>query len=212
MLFSIMPPEFTFLVSGIILGLSSGLIPGPLLTLVISETLKHGIREGIKISIVPLLSDLPIVLVTILILTRLSDIRPALGIISILGTIFLFYLAIESLSFRGSDIDAEAKPQSFKKGIITNLLNPSPYIFWLSIGAPTVVKAMDIGLLSASLFIFPFYFSLVGSKIMVAFVTSRSRHFLKSRNFIYTIRALGLALLMFAALFLKHALGYFGLL
>jgi threonine/homoserine/homoserine lactone efflux protein len=203
-------PEFTFLISGVVFGLSSGLIPGPLLTLVITETLKHGIREGIKISIVPLLSDLPIVLVTILILTRLSDIRPALGIISILGTIFLFYLAIESLSFRGSEIDAEAKPQSVKKGVITNLLNPNPYIFWLSIGAPTVVKAMDIGLLSASLFIFFFYFSLVGSKIIVAFVTGRSRHFLKSGNFIYTIRALGLVLLIFAALFLKNALGYFG--
>ncbi len=205
-----MAAEFTFLISGIIFGLSSGLIPGPLLTLVISETLKHGIREGIKISIVPLLSDLPIVLVTILILTRLSDIRPALGIISILGTIFLFYLAIENLSFKGSDIDTEVKPQSVKKGLITNLLNPSPYIFWFSIGAPTVVKAMDIGLLSASLFILSFYFSLVGSKIMVAFVTGKSRNFLKSRNFIYTIRVLGLVLLIFAALFLKNALGYLG--
>jgi len=205
-----MPHETPFLILGIIFGISSGLIPGPLLTLVISETLKHGIREGIKISIVPLLSDLPIVLVTILILTRLSDIRPALGIISILGSIFLVYLAIESLSFKGSDIDTETKPQSLKKGLITNLLNPNPYIFWLSIGAPTVVKAMDIGLLSASLFILSFYFSLVGSKIMVAFVTGRSRHFLKSRNFIYTIRALGLVLLIFAALFLKNGLGYFG--
>jgi len=205
-----MASELSFLISGIIFGLSSGLIPGPLLTLVISETLKHGIREGIKISIVPLLSDLPIVLVTILILTRLSDIRPALGIISILGAIFLVYLAVESLSFKGSDIDTETKPQSLKKGLITNLLNPNPYIFWLSIGAPTTVKAMDIGLLSASLFILSFYFSLVGSKIMVAFVTGRSRHFLKSRNFIYTIRVLGLVLLIFAALFLKNGLGYFG--
>ena len=204
-----MASELSFLISGIIFGLSSGLIPGPLLTLVISETLKHGIREGIKISIVPLLSDLPIVLVTILILTRLSDIRPALGIISILGAIFLVYLAVESLSFKGSDIDTETKPQSLKKGLITNLLNPNPYIFWLSIGAPTTVKAMDIGLLSASLFILSFYFSLVGSKIMVAFVTGRSRHFLKSRNFIYTIRVLGLVLLIFAALFLKNGLGYF---
>ena len=69
---------------------------------------------------------------------------------------------------------------------------------------------MDIGLLSASLFILSFYFSLVGSEIMVAFVTGRSRYFLKSRNFIYTIRALGLVLLIFAALFFKNALGYFG--
>ena len=205
-----MPSELTFLISGIIFGLSSGLIPGPLLTLVISETLKHGIREGIKISIAPLLSDLPIVLVTILILTRLSDIQPALGTISMLGGIFLVYLAIESLSFRGSDIDTEAKPQSVKKGLITNLLNPNPYLFWFSIGAPTVVKAMDFGLISVSIFILSFYVTLIGSKVMVALVTGRSRHFLKSKNFIYTIRVLGCVLLIFAALFIRNALNYFG--
>ena len=73
-----MTSEITFLLSGVVFGLSSGVTPGPLLTLVISETLKHGKKEGIKVAIAPLLTDLPIVLVTIFILSRLKETLPVL--------------------------------------------------------------------------------------------------------------------------------------
>ncbi|MFZ0611777.1 MAG: LysE family translocator, partial [Desulfobacterales bacterium] len=70
----------TYLVTGIILGLSGGLTPGPLLTLVITETLKHGFREGAKVSLAPLLTDLPIVAAAVVLLHCLADIRPLLGV------------------------------------------------------------------------------------------------------------------------------------
>jgi threonine/homoserine/homoserine lactone efflux protein len=206
-----MAGKISFILTGIIFGLSGGLTPGPLLTLVISETLKHGIKEGVKISIAPLLSDLPIVLVTITVLSYLSDIQPALGVISMLGGGFLAYLAFEELSFRGADMDSvNMPPQSVKKGVITNFLNPSPYLFWFSIGAPTVVKAIDFGLTSVSLFIFSFYITLVGSKVIVAFVTGRSRHFLKSKYYLYSIRLLGMVMLLFALLFIRNGIKYLG--
>ena len=85
--------EFTFLISGIIFGLTLGMSPGPLLTLVISETLKHDKKEGIKIAVAPILTDLPIVLITLLILSKLTNFDPILGSISILGAIFIGYLA-----------------------------------------------------------------------------------------------------------------------
>ena len=206
-----MTSGLSFLIPGIIFGLSSGLTPGPLLTLVISETLKHGIKEGVKISIAPLLSDLPIVLVTITVLSYLSDIRPALGVISLLGGGFLVYLAFEGLSFKGADMDSVSMaPQSVKKGVITNFLNPSPYLFWFSIGAPTVVKAYDSDLMTASLFIVSFYVTLVGSKVIVALVTGRSRHFLKSKYYLYGIRLLGMVMLLFALLFIRNGFKYLG--
>jgi threonine/homoserine/homoserine lactone efflux protein len=71
--------EFTFLLSGIIFGLTLGVAPGPLLTLVISETLKHNRKEGIKVAIAPIITDLPIVLVTLLILSKMSNFDPILG-------------------------------------------------------------------------------------------------------------------------------------
>jgi threonine/homoserine/homoserine lactone efflux protein len=39
----------TALVSGVLLGLCCGLAPGPLLALVLAQTLRHGAREGCKI-------------------------------------------------------------------------------------------------------------------------------------------------------------------
>ncbi|UCE83420.1 MAG: LysE family translocator [Deltaproteobacteria bacterium] len=206
-----MAPGITFLFSGVVFGLSGGLTPGPLLTLVISETLKHDVKEGIKVAIAPLLTDLPIVLITIVVLSRLENILPLLGVVSLLGSAFLTYLAYESISFKGVDIDLEQeRPQSMRKGVIVNFLNPSPYMFWFTIGAPLVLKALNIGVFSAFLFVFGFYVFLVGSKVVVAVVVGKSRFFLKSRNYIYTVRFLGIILLVFAGLFLKDSLELFG--
>lgn len=207
-----MPSELTFIVSGFLLGLS-GLIPGPLFTLVVSETLKHGIKEGIKVSVSPLITDLPIILITILVFSRLTGIDHLLGIIAFTGSAFLIYLAFESLSFKGNGtVSDDRKSRSMRKGIIANFLNPSPYIFWFSIGAPTVVKAYDEGLLHASLFVIIFYFTLVGSKVIIALITGKSKNFLTSSYYIYLIRFLGIVLLGFALFFLKSGLHYFHIL
>ena len=43
--------EADSLLFGIVFGLAAGLSPGPLITLVVSETLKNGKKEGIKVAI-----------------------------------------------------------------------------------------------------------------------------------------------------------------
>ncbi len=200
----------TYIISGFLLGLS-GLIPGPLFTLVVSETLKHGIKEGIKISASPLITDLPIILVTILIFSRLSEIDHVLGIIAFIGSAFLIYLSFESLSFKGISNDSGSrKSHAVKKGVIANFLNPSPYIFWFSIGAPTVVKAYEEGIFYASIFVIIFYLTLIGSKVGIAVVTGKSKSFLSSTCYLYLIRFLGIVLLLFAVIFIRSGLGYFG--
>jgi threonine/homoserine/homoserine lactone efflux protein len=203
---------FSFLATAFFLGLSGGLSPGPLLTLVVVESLKHGVKEGIKVSIAPLFTDTPIVLTTLLLLSRLSDIQPVLGAIALLGAAFLIFLGCESLLFKGVDIDvARIKPQSVKKGIIANFLNPSPYLFWLSIGAPLVLRSYKVSLLSAILFVICFYTVLVGSKILIAVMIGKSRRFLKSSHYVYTIRLLGIILFVFAFFFIKDGLRSWGL-
>jgi len=52
----------TALLTGAALGLSAGLSPGPLLALVIVQTLTYSVREGVKVAAAPLVTDLPIVL------------------------------------------------------------------------------------------------------------------------------------------------------
>lgn len=78
----------SFLVIGTILGLSAGFAPGPLLALVISETLHHNIRSGVKVALSPIVTDLPIILASLLIFAKLADFNTALGIISLGGGFF----------------------------------------------------------------------------------------------------------------------------
>ncbi len=176
------------------------------MTLVISETLKNNRKEGMKVAIVPLITDIPIVLITILIISKLSSFNLILGSISILGSIFVGYLAYENISLKEIKLKPFEKSTSFRKGIIVNFLNPNPYIFWFTVGAPLVVKALDVNVYAAASFIAGFYIFLVGSQISVAVIVEKYSHFLKSRLYIYLIRITGAMLLVFAFLFLKDGL------
>ncbi|MGX5694241.1 hypothetical protein ACWKWA_13885, partial [Dermacoccus abyssi] len=53
------------------LGLAAGISPGPLLVLVVTATLRGGLRRGLAVACVPLLSDAVVVGVTLLALGRM---------------------------------------------------------------------------------------------------------------------------------------------
>jgi len=197
---------------GAVFGLTAGISPGPLLTLVISETLRHNKTEGVKIAVAPLITDIPIVLLTIFILSKMASSDIILGVISILGGIFIAYLGYDSIKSKGIEIDIQnLKLRSIRKGIIVNVLSPHPYIFWLMVGAPITIKAYQASPVAAFAFIIAFYVLLVGSKISIALVVDKSRAFLKNKVFIWTLRILGLVLLIFAILLIKEGMSYLGI-
>ncbi len=197
---------------GAVFGLTAGISPGPLLTLVISETIRHNKTEGIKIAVAPLITDIPIVLLTIFILSKMASSDIVLGVISILGGFFIAYLGYDSIKSKGIEIDIQnLKPKSIRKGIIVNILSPHPYIFWLMVGAPIIIKAYQTSLVAAFVFIIAFYLMLIGSKISIALVVDRSKAFLKNKVFIWTLRILGLVLLIFAILLIREGMGYLGI-
>ena len=200
-----------FLTTGTVLGLSAGIAPGPLLALVVSETLRHGMKAGVKVALVPIISDLPIVALTLYILTKLSAFHIILGTISFLGGFVLLYMGYESLVTRGVDLSfRELTPDSFRKGILVNVLNPHPYLFWVSIGGPSTMKAWDQSAFAAVAFIGSFYLLLVGSKILVAVLVGRYRSFLTGRFYVYTMRVLGLILLAFALVLFRDGMNLMG--
>ena len=200
-----------FLSAGTLLGLAAGFAPGPLLVLVISETLRHNIKAGIKVSIAPLITDVPIILISLLILNRLADFKPILGCISIFGGLFILYLGYESLKTRGVELNlSSVSSSSFRKGVITNALNPHPYIFYMTVGAPIIFKGINQNFLSALLFVGIFLLFLVGSKVVLAMVVERSRAFLKGRVYIWVMRTLGALLLLFSMVLFRDGFGLLG--
>jgi threonine/homoserine/homoserine lactone efflux protein len=197
----------SFLFSGIFLGVVAGLSPGPLLILVVSETLKTGVKEGIKISLAPLITDLPIFLVSVFLLSRFSDKDVVLGVISIIGAMVLVYLGYKNIKGKDLEIsELQMSRESLWKGIAVNALSPHPYLFWFAVGAPIIVKALQNSILSAALFTSSFYFFLVTSKILVSFLVEKFKLFLQGKSYRNLIRILGLLLLGFALLFLRDGL------
>ena len=202
----------SFLVIGTLLGISAGFAPGPLLALVVSETLQHDLKAGIKVSLAPILTDIPIIMATLFIMEKLSGFNHVVGIISIIGAFFILYLGIKNFKTRPVDLDKYIKePKSLLKGIVVNALSPHPYLFWLTVGGPTTLKAMAVGLSAAASFVMSFYLLLVGSKVMLALMTNKSRVFLQGNKYIYTMRLLGLVLFIFAFFLLREGLHLIGL-
>jgi len=193
-----------YMTIGIILGLSAGFAPGPLLTLVISETLQHDIKSGVKVALAPIITDLPIILFSLFILDQLSNSNSVLGVISITGAFFILYMGYESIRSKGYTLKLqEPKSKSLTKGILANALSPHPYLFWLSVGGPIMTKAMTLNIFALLFFIGSFYIFLIGSKVLLAIFVGKSKSFLSGDVYIYIMRFLGLALVVLSfALFI----------
>lgn len=199
-----------FLSTGITLGLSAGFSPGPLSTLVISHSLQHGMREGLKVAMAPFVTDVPIVLVSVFVLAQLRNSQTAFGLISMIGAAVLFYLAYESFKVDHAPIEAGAtEARSLGKGALVNFLSPNPYLFWLTVGGPKVVEAWMQSPATAASFLVGFYVCLVGSKMLMAIAAARSKKLLTGRAYRYVMRVLGASLIVLGFVLLQEGLVFF---
>jgi len=201
------------LTAGLVFGLSAGVAPGPLLALVITQTLKHNAREGMKVAMAPFLTDLPIILLSWLLSTQLANFSHWLGLVSLVGGCYLLYLAYQS--FRTKPVTftlIEDQPQSLRKGVLINALSPHPYLFWLTVGLPFIFQVQKEGMFAPLLFIAGFYSLLVGSQVFLAIIVGRSRVILKSKGYLLALRILAGMLVFFAVVLLKNGLVLLGIL
>ncbi len=109
------------------------------------------------------------------------------------------WMGYENIRTTGYRITLQkAEPESFKKGALVNVLNPRPYLFWFSVGAPIMTKAINQSTSALFVFVLSFYTCLVGSKILLAVIVGKSKSFLSGNVYIYTMRFLGLILFVLA--------------
>lgn len=196
-----------FLALGAFLGLTAGISPGPLLAITISESLQHGKWEGIKVAVSPLITDLPIVLSVLFVLSHLESSNFVIGLIAFFGASYLIYSGIESLKIKPGSFELNLeKKDALKRGVVVNFVNPHPYIFWLSIGGPIIFRSLNIHIWATVLFILGFYSLLIGSKVAVAFIVERSKYFIDSKYYISIVHALGIAQILFGLAFIKVSL------
>jgi threonine/homoserine/homoserine lactone efflux protein len=121
------PMDSLFL--GLSLGLGAGMAPGPLLALVIRSTLRDGAAAGVRVACSPLLTDVPIILVAVVLAASLPG--AALGVLGIAGGAFVIWLGIEALRDEPAQAEmaagAAAPQRDLLRGAVTNALSPHPW-------------------------------------------------------------------------------------
>lgn len=188
---------------GIGLGLGAGITPGPLLGLVMRETLRSGWRSGVYVALAPPVADLAVVLLCFLVLTRLPPFfLPALGVV---GGLYVMFLGWETLRVTPpANIQAAEEPAggtpSFLKGLLVNLFNPHPYLFWMTVAGPSLTASYrQHQWAPIAAFICGFYGCLVGSKVLLAVLIHSGRVYLQGWGYRFALRVTGGVLLVFGA-------------
>lgn len=197
-----MPDLLTPLVSGCVLGFSAGISPGPLMTLVITESVGAGTGAGVRVALAPLLTDAPIIAACTLVLAQMAHFASVLGVVSIAGGCFVLHMAWDAWKAQPPTGEGGSS-KAMARGVITNFLSPHPYLFWITVGSPLLVTGWAKGIASPAAFLAGFYGCLVGAKVAVAVAAGRSRHLLAGRAYTALLRTMGVLLAAFALLFFR---------
>ncbi len=199
-----------YFLQGLALGFGSGVSPGPFLALVIAASLRGGFRNGAVVALSPLITDAPIIVVCLTFLSRMPD--AGIAALSIVGAGVLGWYAYEA--FRdardaslaamrtGAEVVQPAR-YALRQGVIANFLNPSPWMFWITIGGPLLNASWQYGASAAVSFLLPFYGLLVGCKVAIAAAVGASRSRLSDVGYRRLLSAAGLLLVALAVSLLR---------
>lgn len=151
---------FTAFLSGVPFGLYAVASPGPFQAYLVSQTLKNGWKKTLVAVLAPILSDGPIILLMVVILTSLPAL--ALVLIQIVGGIFLLFVAWRTLQgYRSYDVavvmDQRSSSQNLLEAALVNAASPGPWIFWSLVTGPVLVKAWQRSAGEAISFLAGFY-------------------------------------------------------
>jgi threonine/homoserine/homoserine lactone efflux protein len=189
----------TAIASGLVLGVGGGVAPGPLLTLVVSESLRRGARAGVAVACAPLVTDAPIIGLALMAINRIAGDPHWLAALSFAGAAVVAWLGWEAVAHpRPPDVEVVSAAPSLWRGVLANLVNPSPWLFWTTVGAASLLRAVTAGWSGVVAFLVAFYVGLVGSKVTIAVVVSRAGSRLTGRGLCAVQRALGVVLWGFA--------------
>ena len=196
-----------FLLPGMALGIMAALSPGPLMALIVSETMRHGFGGGIRVSIAPLLTDVPFILGALVVAKGIESSSLLLASVSFIGGFFLACLGYSNITIKkDSFLSAQSEaPKSLQKGVLVNLLNPHLYIYWFSIAPPIFAGGT---LIENSLFAG----SLLLSSVLTMISLSIGVHTIRMHVFDYAhcvLRFLGICLLIFSVTLFSDGLSFF---
>ena len=165
-----------YIMLGFTFAIAAAVQPGPLQTYIISETLTNGWRRTLPASFAPVISDGPIIILVLFVLSRVPPFL--VQVLHFAGALFLFYLSYRTFKtwknfYEKEEIRTTGKHQTLWKAVLVNILNPNPYLGWSLVMGPMFFKGYNekhiYGIVLIIAFYSVFVFAIAGTIILFAF-------------------------------------------
>jgi threonine/homoserine/homoserine lactone efflux protein len=167
-----------YILQGIGYGFAAAAQPGPFQTYLISQSLIRGWRRTLPAALAPLISDGPIIVLCLFVLSQVPDWFQRF--LYITGGGFVLYLANGAYKtwrkFDHSIPSGETDTaHSVWKAVLTNALSPGPYIFWSLVTGPILLRGWRETPLHGIGFLAGFYITLISGLAFIVLVFGTAR-------------------------------------
>jgi threonine/homoserine/homoserine lactone efflux protein len=168
----------TYLVLGMTYAFAAAVQPGPLQAYAIAQTLGHGWRRALPAAFSPLLSDGPIIVLVLLVLSRLPAwLIPAVRLAG--GVLLLFFAFLAARGWRRFDASraepATTGPRSLLGAALVNLASPGPYLGWSLVMGPLLLKGWREAPANGIALLAGFYGVMVTAMVVIILLAGAAR-------------------------------------
>lgn len=201
-----MPALYTIFFTSFFVALSGALMPGPLLTITVSESSRRGFMTGPLLIAGHGILELALVISLLLGLAPFLQRQEVFVISAIGGSAVLFWMAfgmfrsLPSLTLKG-DIQTSSNKNLLVTGALLSLANPYWTIWWVSIGLGYILHSLHFGKWG----VFSFFSGHIMADLLwysaISTALGKGKSLLSDRIYRFLIGACAIFLVIFACLF-----------
>ena len=207
-----------FALTSFAVGLSGSLVPGPMLTVTITDSMKKGFKAGPLIVLGHIMAELILVILIIGGLSWLISSKTATMFIGIFGGLTLMVMGYQtarsteeiseiSILSEGDNLssgDDKHSPGygSVFRGFIASVSNPYFFIWWATIGCTFIFKGLELaGIFGVFAFFIGHWTSDFGWYSLVSFFTNKGSGVMEARHYKMIMAVCGVFLIILGIYF-----------
>jgi len=204
-----------FIATSFAVGLSGALVPGPMMTVTISDSLKKGFIAGPFVVIGHFLVELSIIILIFAGLGWFIDSNTAVFVIGTFGGFMMVVMGYRIIGTSNSlkEIKDDHEDDKVSKGygsvisgILTSFSNPFFFLWWATIGWAFMFKGLEIaGIFGVLGFLIGHWASDLSWFSMVSFFTSRGSLVMTENHYKILMKGSGVFLMILGVYFLLNA-------
>ncbi|GAB4307276.1 MAG: LysE family transporter [Methanobacteriaceae archaeon] len=199
-----------FVLASFAAGLSGALVPGPMLTVTISDSLRKGYIAGPMVVSGHIITEIVLIILIISGMRWLIESPMVSLIIGILGGLVLIFMGL-NLFKTDPDLDEldkqlKSNHSSIADGIITSLSNPYFFIWWATIGFAFMFKGLEIaGIVGFIGFLVGHWSADLSWYSMISFFTSKGTQIMNKHYYTWIMKICGVFLVTLGLYFITSA-------